>query len=105
MDPALPALAAVIDKGGAIGDWKSALQEHLQASSLGQARYVVTSESGPDHLKCFAMEVRLEKDGNSTVLGAASAATKKEAQQRAAQVAYQSLCSTTPATPDDGAQL
>ncbi|HEY0308666.1 MAG TPA: ribonuclease III [Acidobacteriaceae bacterium] len=105
VDPALPALAAVIGEGGAIGDWKSALQEHLQASDLGQARYAVTSESGPDHLKSFAIEVRLEKDGKSTVLGSATAATKKEAQQRAAQVAYQTLCSTTPATPDDGAQL
>jgi len=105
VDPALPALATVIGEGGAIGDWKSALQEHLQASNLGQARYAVTDESGPDHLKCFSIEVRLEKDGTSTVLGSASAATKKEAQQRAAQVAYQGLVSKTPATPDDGAQL
>jgi len=105
VDPALPALAAAIGEGGTIGDWKSALQEHLQASNLGQARYAVTAESGPDHLKCFSIEVRLEKDGVTTVLGSAMAPTKKEAQQRAAQLAYQSLCEPAAASGNEGAEI
>jgi ribonuclease III len=91
VQPALPALAVEIGEGGAIGDWKSALQEHLQATGAGQARYAVTAESGPDHQKCFSVELRLEKDGSSTPLGSATAATKKEAQQKAAQAAYEKL--------------
>ena len=91
VQPALPALATEIGEGGAIGDWKSALQEHLQATGAGHARYAVTAESGPDHRKSFAVEARLEKDGNSTVLGSATAATKKEAQQLAAQAAFEKL--------------
>lgn len=91
VQPALPALAAEIGEGGAIGDWKSALQEHLQATGAGHARYAVTAESGPDHQKCFSVELRLEKDGSSTPLGSATAATKKEAQQKAAQAAYEKL--------------
>ena len=88
---ALPALAAEIGEGGAIGDWKSALQEHLQATGAGHARYTVTAESGPDHQKRFSVELRVEKDGAHTVLGSANAATKKEAQQKAAQSAYETL--------------
>jgi ribonuclease-3 len=91
VQPALPALAAEIGEGGAIGDWKSALQEHLQATGAGHARYAVTAESGPDHQKCFSVELRLEKEGNSTTLSSATAATKKEAQQKAAQAAYEKL--------------
>jgi ribonuclease-3 len=91
VQPALPALAAEIGEGGAIGDWKSALQEHLQATGAGHARYTVTAESGPDHQKRFSVELRVEKDGGSTPLGSATAATKKEAQQKAAQAAYEKL--------------
>ncbi len=91
VQPALPALAAEIGEGGAIGDWKSALQEHLQATGAGHARYAVTAESGPDHQKRFSVELRVEKDGGSTPLGSATAATKKEAQQKAAQAAYEKL--------------
>jgi len=93
---ALPALAAEIGEGGAIGDWKSALQEHLQATGAGHARYTVTAESGPDHQKRFSVELRVEKDGASSVLGAATAPTKKEAQQKAAQSAYETLRDASP---------
>jgi ribonuclease III len=91
VQPALPALAAEIGEGGAIGDWKSALQEHLQATGAGHARYAVTAESGPDHQKCFSVELRIDKDGSSTPIGSATAATKKEAQQKAARAAYEKL--------------
>ncbi|MGH9405388.1 MAG: ribonuclease III [Terriglobia bacterium] len=38
-------------------DYKSALQEHLQAGRLGAASYHIVSESGPEHRKTFTVEV------------------------------------------------
>ena len=52
IEPALPDLRVAIEAGdtfsGAIGDHKSALQEHLQAIGAGQPQYVLTAQSGPD---------------------------------------------------------
>jgi ribonuclease-3 len=39
-------------------DYKSALQEHLQADRLGSAEYRVVEETGPEHQKTFTVEVR-----------------------------------------------
>jgi ribonuclease III len=39
-------------------DYKSALQELLQASKQGAAAYQVAEESGPEHRKTFVVEVR-----------------------------------------------
>ena len=68
-------------------DYKSALQERLQA--LGQAlpEYVVAREAGPDHQKVFDVEVRV----SGTVLGSASGRSKKEAEQEAARQALAAL--------------
>ncbi len=46
--------------GAALGNYKSALQEHLQAARAGTPVYRVKSESGPDHRKRFLVEVRLK---------------------------------------------
>ena len=46
-------------------------------------RYVIVSESGPDHDKVFEVEARL----NSNVIGRGKAGTKREAEQRAAEEA------------------
>ena len=73
---------------GAVGDHKSALQEHLQAIGAGQPEYVLISESGPDHRKRFHVEVRSTTDGVSTVLAASEGSTKKAAQQEAARIAF-----------------
>ncbi len=57
VEPALPDLRLAIRSGdtfsGAIGDYKSALQEHLQAMGAGQPEYVLTAQTGPDHQKRF----------------------------------------------------
>ncbi len=93
VEPALPGLYLALEKGdtfsGAIGDHKSALQEHLQAIGAGQPRYVLTDQSGPDHQKRFRIEVRVEdKAGASRALAESEGATKKQAQQEAARLAF-----------------
>ncbi len=77
---------------GAVGDYKSALQERLQASGTGQPKYVLAEESGPDHQKRFRIEVRLaQPDGTSVRLAEAEGTTKKQAQQEAARLAFAAL--------------
>jgi ribonuclease-3 len=86
-----PALSQLISEDSThltVGDHKSALQQRMQAAGLGTPRYVVTAESGPDHLKHFTVEVRLDAPGHrDVVLGQAAAGNKKEAQQAAARIA------------------
>ena len=86
---------------GAVGDYKSALQEHLQATGAGQPKYVMTDQSGPDHRKNFRIEVRIA-DGASgwRTLAEAEGTTKKLAQQEAARRALASLLSS--ALPPSG---
>jgi ribonuclease-3 len=77
---------------GAVGDHKSALQEHLQGIGAGQPEYVVTAETGPDHLKRFRIEVRVKDEaGASVALAESEGGTKKEAQQEAARLAFARL--------------
>jgi ribonuclease-3 len=87
---------------GAVGDFKSALQEHLQAIGAGQPEYVLESESGPDHRKHFCVEVRAENaEGISTVLARAEGSTKKAAQQEAARIAFTHLLEAQPEASAD----
>jgi ribonuclease-3 len=71
----------------ALGNYKSALQELLQAERAGTPVYRVRSESGPDHRKRFLVEVRLKADkgepGEALARGLGS--TKKHAEQDAAR--------------------
>jgi ribonuclease III len=95
---------------GAIGDHKSALQEHLQAIGAGQPEYVLTSQSGPDHAKRFRVEVRVtEASGESRPLAESEGSTKKKAQQEAARLAFEHLLAQLksqqpdqPLTPEPG---
>jgi len=96
IEPALPDLHLALDGGktfsGAIGDHKSALQEHLQATGAGQPHYVLTDQSGPDHQKRFRVEVRIDdKSGGSRALAESEGSTKKQAQQAAARLAFERL--------------
>jgi ribonuclease III len=98
IEPALPDLHVALQAGdtfsGAIGDHKSALQEHLQATGAGQPHYVLTDQSGPDHQKRFRVEVRIaDKKGGSRALAESEGTTKKQAQQDAARLAFQRLIS------------
>jgi ribonuclease III len=98
IEPSLPDLHLALQDGdtfsGAIGDHKSALQEHLQAAGAGQPLYVLTDQSGPDHQKRFRVEVRIEdKQGGSRALAESEGTTKKQAQQDAARLAFKRLLS------------
>jgi len=64
-------------------DFKSALQERLQASGRPLPDYEVTAEQGPDHDKRFQVTVRVQGE----VLASAEGRTKKEAEQSAARQA------------------
>lgn len=96
VEPAIPELKLAIKAGetfsGAIGDHKSALQEHLQATGSGQPQYVLTAQSGPDHQKRFRVEVRVEDGSGGTIaLAESEGTTKKQAQQEAARLAFARL--------------
>jgi ribonuclease-3 len=100
--PSLPdlllALQAPSAFSGAIGDHKSALQEHLQSSGLGQPTYALTAQTGPDHQKSFRIQVRIDdQQGGHRALAEAEGATKKQAQQEAARLAFELLLSERPA--------
>lgn len=86
-------LAEELRSGAALGNFKSALQEHLQAARIGTPVYRLKSESGPDHKKRFLIEVRLKSDegepGKSLARGMGS--TKKQAEQDAARRALDRL--------------
>jgi ribonuclease-3 len=68
-------------------DYKSTLQEVLQAEGRGQPSYEVVAESGPEHNKTFTVELRLED--MSQVQG--QGRSKKTAEQKAAELALQRL--------------
>lgn len=71
---------------GAGLDWKTSLQE--LAAQLGQStpEYVVTGE-GPDHARTFTAQVRV----GDRLYGHGSGPTKKQAEQEAAQTAFEQV--------------
>jgi ribonuclease III len=68
-----------------VGDFKSALQELLQAHREGQPVYRTTAETGPDHRKRFFVEVR----AGGKALAEGSGPTRKIAEQDAARIALE----------------
>ena len=68
-------------------DAKTALQELVQQHSGQILSYEILSESGPDHLKTFSVEVRL----NGKPIGEGSGHSKKEAEQAAAAEALKEM--------------
>jgi ribonuclease-3 len=85
---------------GAGLDWKTSLQELTASSDLGVPEYRIT-EDGPDHLKTFtAIAVVAGRE-----LGTGTGRTKKEAEQKAAQLAWRALSgdAAAGATTADGA--
>jgi ribonuclease-3 len=80
-------LKDAIDAGAAadfVGqDFKSALQERVQALGRSLPEYRVAGETGPDHRKIFSVDVVV----GGEVLGSASGRAKKEAEQEAARLA------------------
>jgi ribonuclease-3 len=100
-------LASELRSGAALGNYKSALQERLQASRSGTPVYRVKSESGPDHHKRFLVEVRLKnaagKRGEALARGTGH--TKKLAEQDAAHRALDRLASGNPEGSVAGSDL
>jgi len=90
-------LARELRSGASLGDHKSALQEHLQATHSGIPVYRVESESGPDHRKRFQVELRLkDADGRMGLpLSSGVGGTKKKAEQEAARRALAHLSNQT----------
>jgi ribonuclease-3 len=68
-------------------DFKSQLQERLQALRLPPAEYSIVSESGPDHRKQFFVELRIR----GKKLSEGQGETKKGAEQEAARLALESV--------------
>jgi ribonuclease III len=94
-------LARELRSGAALGNYKSALQERLQAIGAGAPLYKIKSESGPDHRKRFLVEVRLKAGGGEPgkFLARGMGSTKKDAEQDAARRALARLA--TDATVED----
>src|SRR5256885_7090512 len=87
-------LLAEAPRRGAGLDWKTSLQELTASSGLGVPEYRVR-ESGPDHRKEFTATVVVGGDEYGTGDGR----TKKEAEQKAAEVAWRTLSEQR--KPDD----
>jgi len=90
LDAMRSALAAATGRG-ALRDHKTLLQEKVQARAQTGAparlRYVDIAQSGPAHQRLFAVEAQLEDATGTRTLAAAEGPSKKEAQQRAAELA------------------
>ncbi len=93
VEPEADALHRELQAKHAIGDYKSALQEFLQARGFGQPEYTVKAESGPDHRKRFLVQVSTAATDleGERILAEGSGSTKKKAEQEAALRAFRLL--------------
>jgi ribonuclease-3 len=106
MGEAAEQLAEELRSGAALGNYKSALQEHLQAARAGSPVYKIRSESGPDHRKRFLVEVLLKTDegGPGKPLARGKGSTKKHAEQDAAKRALERLAANSAAPEPEANQ-
>ena len=74
-------------QGKGFQDYKTNLQEMLQAKGEEEIVYRVIKESGPDHNKEFVVEVLCGR----RVIGRGKGKSKKEAEQRAAKEALEKI--------------
>jgi ribonuclease III len=85
----LPELERITRSGSSLPltDFKSALQERLQAMGRPQPAYVLVNEQGPEHSKTFTVEARLQTEDQAEpeFVGRAQGSTKKNAEQGVAQ--------------------
>jgi ribonuclease-3 len=101
----LPELEQFVSQGtaGKITDYKSALQERLQAEGRPQPLYLLVKESGPEHQKTFTIEARLTTSTGATEFTArAEGSTKKYAEQDAARRVLDHLAAQMPVTSGGG---
>ncbi|MCU1298905.1 MAG: Ribonuclease 3 [Acidobacteriaceae bacterium] len=81
-----------------VADYKSALQEKLQAVGRPQPVYVLVKQHGPEHSKTFTVEARMQalvNRGKSEFVARAEGSTKKYAEQEAARQVLEYLASVT----------
>jgi len=83
----LPELSAAIQREPTLQDFKSLLQEKLQAVGRPLPVYRVVGENGPDHEKVFLVELVVDEER----LADGEGKTKKAAEQAAAEVALADL--------------
>jgi ribonuclease-3 len=81
-----PEIIKAMSQGAGV-DYKSQLQELVQAKGQSTPVYQLIEASGPDHLKEFTVEVRV----GDTVLGRGSGKSKKAAEGEAARIALEHL--------------
>jgi ribonuclease III len=93
LEPELERIRRENDGDLSLTDYKSALQELLQATGRSQPVYATVREEGPDHRKTFTVEARIYPQGQSKpeYIGRAEGATKKKAEQLAAKQALDHL--------------
>ncbi|MDQ1746376.1 MAG: ribonuclease [Frankiaceae bacterium] len=87
----LDAFSDLLDEAAKLGaglDWKTSLQELAAGRALGVPEYEV-DEAGPDHAKTFTATAVV----GGREVGAGEGRSKKEAEQRAAEVAWTALSS------------
>lgn len=92
IDPQMASLREALATGAAGGvlrDHKTLLQERVQATGVGRLRYIDAGHTGPPHQRRFCVEAQLEGADGTRVLASAEGGSKKEAQQRAAELALE----------------
>lgn len=72
-------------EGRNITDYKTSLQQFVQQTEGDFLEYIVVDSYGPDHMKTFEVEARL----NSNVIGRGKGRSKREAEQNAAKQALE----------------
>ena len=80
-----PIIAASFELGEAL-DWKTSLTELVAGKNLGSIEYLI-EQSGPDHDKSFSAKVKV----GELVFAHGVGKSKKEAEQKAAALAFQDL--------------
>ena len=91
-----PELAQMNLEGSAlpVTDFKSALQEKLQAEGMRQPVYALVKQEGPEHRKTFTVEVRLPETEGEAFVARAEGPTKKRAEQDAARQVLEYLAAS-----------
>jgi ribonuclease-3 len=76
-------------------DFKSRVQEHLQAAARGTPRYELVGHEGPEHARIFFVAILVE--GHELARG--QGRSKLEAEQAAARMAFEGLTKTSASEP------
>ncbi len=103
LEPELAELSRLGKDRFPVTDYKSALQEAAHAGGRPQPRYTVVAEDGPEHRKLFTVEAHIagSKEGEPGFVCRAEGNTKKRAEQKAAQQAFERLQSEAKGSAPD----